>query len=52
VDALRAGCSEGVSLVATYEDKIVGHILFTPVVIEPKGKKKCSMGLAPMAVLP
>lgn len=52
VDTLRKTCPEGVSLVAKYENRIVGHILFTPVVIETQGKKIWGMGLAPMAVLP
>jgi putative acetyltransferase len=52
VDALRIACPEGVSLVAICEGKVVGHILFTPVVIETKKKKIWGMGLAPMSVLP
>ena len=52
VDALRKNCLEGVSLVALDGDKIVGHILFTPAVIEAEGKEIVGMGLAPMAVLP
>src|SRR4026208_473479 len=50
VDNLRRVCVESLSLVAEEDDAtIVGHILFTPVVVEglPPG-----MGLAPMAVLP
>jgi putative acetyltransferase len=31
---------------------VVGHILFSPVVIETTGRKVEGMGLAPMAVLP
>ena len=52
VDALRIACPEGVSLVAMCEGKVVGHILFTPAVIEAKKKKIWGMGLAPMSVLP
>lgn len=52
VDTLRANCEELLSLVAVEDEKIVGHILFSPVVIEgPHGMVK-GMGLAPMAVLP
>jgi predicted N-acetyltransferase YhbS len=52
VDTLRKACPEGVSLVAVCEDKIVGHILFTPAVIEAKEKEIRGMGLAPMSVQP
>lgn len=52
VDALRTACPEGVSLVALYQGKIIGHILFTPAVIEAKEKKCWGTGLAPMSVLP
>jgi len=52
VDTLRKACPEGVSLVAVCEDKIVGHILFTPAVIEAKEKEIGGMGLAPMSVQP
>jgi putative acetyltransferase len=34
------------------EDVVVGHILFTPVVIESGGRGITGMGLAPMATLP
>ena len=52
VDALREFCLERVSLVATADGRIVGHILFSPVTIESEGKEIRGMGLAPMAVLP
>jgi putative acetyltransferase len=52
VDQLRASCKELVSLVATEGEKIVGHILFSPAIIESDGEKVNGMGLAPMAVLP
>ena len=51
VDALRA--SEGVvSLVAERDGGVVGHILFTPVLLEPRVRGKQGLGLGPMAVLP
>jgi len=50
VDALR-GCDGYLSLVATSHDRIVGHILFTPVSIEPPVDRRIA-GLAPMAVHP
>ena len=34
------------------DDAVVGHILFTPVVVESAGRRVVVMGLAPMAVLP
>jgi putative acetyltransferase len=53
VERLRRACSDSLSLVAEEEDGVVvGHILFTPVVIERGGRRITGMGLAPMAVLP
>jgi putative acetyltransferase len=43
VAVLRKNCPEGVSLVALDGDKIVGHILFTPAVIEADGKQIVGM---------
>ena len=51
VERLRQACADSLSLVA--EDKgVVGHILFTPVVVESAARPVLGMGLAPMAVLP
>lgn len=52
VDRLRQSCDEVLSLVAEDENRIVGHILFTPVVIESKDRLTRGMGLGPMAVQP
>lgn len=62
VDRLRATCPERVSLVAVEGERVVGHILFTPAIIEPPSGGRIGglgtqgvthgMGLAPMAVLP
>jgi putative acetyltransferase len=52
VDNLRSSCGNLLSLVANVEDLAVGHILFSPVIIEAKGDPPEGMGLAPMAVLP
>jgi len=52
VDKLRQNCNELMSLVATIQDQIVGHILFSPVKIENEDRTIWGMGLAPMAVLP
>lgn len=50
VDALR-GSAGSISLVATDGDRVVGHILFTPVTVDSSGDLRVA-GLAPMAVLP
>jgi putative acetyltransferase len=52
VDTLRARGKAAVSLVAVENDRIVGHILFSPVTIESADRKFPAVGLAPMAVLP
>jgi putative acetyltransferase len=51
VDKLRQTCEDSLSLVAEDAD-VVGHILFTPVVIEQPSRHVVGMGLAPMAVRP
>ena len=51
VDRLRQACTDTLSLVAE-DDAVVGHILFTPVVVESAGRRVLGTGLAPMAVLP
>jgi len=50
-DRLRLACTEHLSLVADDNGTIVGHIMFTPVVIKNNTPIQ-GMGLAPMAVLP
>ena len=50
VDTLRASCSNVLSLVALDGDKVVGHVLFSPVTVS--GTTVAGMGLAPVAVLP
>ena len=52
VDRLRVSCPGQLSLVAVDAGRIVGHILFTPVVIETGAQRIDGYGLAPMAVLP
>ncbi len=52
VDKLRESCRDILSLVAVSDNKIIGHIFFSPVTIDiPTGFIK-GMGLAPMSVLP
>src|SRR4029453_3522637 len=50
VDALR-GSPGSISLVATVDDRVIGHILFTPVTIDPPAAVRFA-GLAPMSVRP
>lgn len=52
VDALRDSGEFIISMVALDEDQIVGHILFSPVLIESSTGIKEAIGLGPMAVLP
>jgi putative acetyltransferase len=51
VDSLRLAANPYVSLVAEDDQELVGHILFTPVRLEPFDDLHL-MGLAPMAVSP
>lgn len=52
VEMLRASCGEALSLVAEDAGVVVGHILFTPVVVEGDAGRVAGMGLAPLAVHP
>jgi len=52
VDRLRASNKAVVSLIATHDDRIVGHILFAPVTISDAPETVRAVGLAPMSVLP
>ncbi len=51
VERLRAACKRYVSLVAVIDEKVAGHILFTPVSIDGFAISG-GVGLAPMAVHP
>ncbi|MGH8635359.1 MAG: GNAT family N-acetyltransferase [Burkholderiales bacterium] len=51
VDRLRAGGKSVIALVAEDGDSVVGHILFSPVALEPLAGA-VGLGLAPVAVLP
>jgi len=51
VNALRSSGCTYISLVAETVNKVVGHILFTPVELTGSKDKSKIMGLAPMAVL-
>ncbi len=52
VDDLRANGKATVSLVAVQGDRVVWHILFSPVTIESNDGQCAVLGLAPMAVCP
>lgn len=52
VDKLRKACPTSFSLVAEEDNRLIGHILFSPVVVENTGCRVMGMGLGPMAVLP
>ncbi|ADZ09641.1 GCN5-related N-acetyltransferase [Methanobacterium lacus] len=51
VDKLRSSM-DTISLVAVHEDKVVGHILFSPLTIENDEESFPALILAPIAVLP
>jgi putative acetyltransferase len=50
VDKLREAASLSVSLVATENDRIVGHVAFSPVTVD--GRSEGWFGLGPVAVVP
>jgi len=50
VDKLREAASLSVSLVATENDRIVGHVAFSPITVD--GRTGGWFGLGPVAVLP
>jgi putative acetyltransferase len=52
VDALRKVASPQISLVAVEDERIVGHIFFSPVTVESEREIFTAIGLAPLAVLP
>ena len=52
IDALRDRGAVSLSLVAVIADRVVGHLFFTPAVIESPDRSWSAIGLAPLAVLP
>jgi putative acetyltransferase len=52
VASLRRSGHATISLVATARNHVVGHILFSPVIVETSGPSIAALGLGPMAVLP
>jgi putative acetyltransferase len=51
VNALRVSDCKFISLVAETDNKVIGHILFTPVELKGSDNNLNLMGLGPMAVL-
>jgi len=51
VDTLRKSGKAVISLVAAHDDRVLGHVLFSPVSTTPPGKA-IGIGLAPVAVWP
>ena len=52
VDAVRARGERSISLVAVDDERLVGHILFTPVTIRGPDRVREAVGLGPLAVDP
>jgi putative acetyltransferase len=52
VDALRQSCEDTLSLIASLEGAVVGHIQFSRVMVHSGARIIPGMGLAPMAVWP
>ncbi len=52
VEAVRRDAEPLISLVASSDGSIAGHILFSPVTIEGTAAQSRAMGLGPMAVAP
>lgn len=54
VERLRSAGKARISLVAREGDRVIGHVLFSPVAIEAGGARArvLGLGLAPLAVLP
>jgi putative acetyltransferase len=52
VAALRLVADPQISLVALREERVVGHVFFSPVTIEGERVRTTALGLAPLAVAP
>jgi putative acetyltransferase len=52
IEALRDRGAATLSLVAVIDDRVVGHLFFTPATIESPDRSWPAIGLAPLAVLP
>lgn len=52
INAAREAGHATISLVAVQDSTIVGHVLFTPVALDPAPPSIRALGLGPMAVMP
>src|SRR5512136_2226777 len=52
IDALRDRGAATLSLVAVIDERVVGHLFFSPVTIEAPARSWPGLGLAPLSVLP
>lgn len=52
VDMLRERQHAVLSLVAEVDEKLVGHIIYSPVILTPVGASRRGLGLGPIAVHP
>ena len=52
VDKLRRSCNDLLSMVAVVNNRVVGHVLFSPATVASEVRTVEGMALAPMAVLP
>lgn len=52
VDALRELADDTLSLVATQEDRVIGHVFFSPVQVRGPEHNSSAFALAPLAVTP
>ncbi len=52
IDQLRDRGAAVLSLVAVIDDRVVGHLFFSPITIEAPDRSWPGLGLAPLSVLP
>jgi putative acetyltransferase len=52
VDRLREDRKLALSLIAEVKDRVVGHVAFSPVSVDPQSSPAQGLGLGPLAVLP
>jgi putative acetyltransferase len=52
IDRLREDRKLTLSLIAEAKDRVVGHVAFSPVSIDPQSPAQRGVGLGPVAVLP
>jgi putative acetyltransferase len=52
VDRLREERKLALSIIAEAEDRVVGHVAFSPVSVDPQSPQNRGLGLGPVGVLP